>query len=33
VKDADEDEIAASLRFLAETADRYEKFIYRTDDF
>ncbi len=31
LKDADADEIEASVSYLAETADRYEKFIYRTD--
>ena len=31
VKDADEDEVDASLRFLAATADRYEKLIYGGD--
>lgn len=31
LKDADEGEIEASISYLAETADRYEKFIYRSD--
>jgi hypothetical protein len=32
VRDADEGEVEASVRFLAGTADRYEKLIYRTDE-
>ncbi len=31
IKDADEDEVEASVRFLSKTADRYEKLIYGTD--
>ena len=31
LKDADEDEVEASMRFLAKQADRYEKVIYGTD--
>ena len=31
LRDADEGEVAASLRYLAETADRYEKEIYGQD--
>lgn len=32
IKDADEDEVEASIRFLATTGDRYEKLIYGTDE-
>ncbi len=32
IRDADEGEVEASIRFLAETADRYEKQIYHTDE-
>ncbi len=31
IKDADEDEVEASMHFISKTADRYEKLIYHTD--
>ena len=32
LREADEDEVASSIRYLAETADRYERLIYGTDE-
>ncbi len=31
LREADEDEVASAIRYLAESADRYERFIYGTD--
>ncbi|MEM7234113.1 MAG: hypothetical protein AAF517_18190 [Planctomycetota bacterium] len=32
ISDADQGEVSRSMRFLAETADKYERMIYGTDD-